>query len=338
MKHPFARLSRTSGADIAIDLGTANTLVVKRDAGVIFNEASICCFEGSGTKKRLVAAGAEANEMVGRVTRDLRITRPLRGGVLSDMDAGRELIRYAIRNSRSGWIARRPKALIGVPADATEAERRALTSAAQDAGIAKVELIDEPLLAAIGSGLDVDAPRGRMLVDCGAGTTEVVVISLGTICLSKSTRIGGDTLDAALVDHLHLRHRFQVGPIAAEALKLKVTQLLDEGRTAEPIEIRGQNLASGLPETIKLPCRELLIVYERHLHAVVETVRAALHDTPPELSNDILEDGLTLTGGASMVQLLSRRISEATGLSVSCPPEPLHSVAQGLEMLLQGTA
>ena len=335
MKTQLSNISKLSRVDIAIDLGTANTLVIKPDAGVIFNEASVCCFTGSGTKKRLVAAGAKASGMIGRVTRDLSIAKPLRGGVLSDMDAGRELIKYAIRHSRSGWMARRPNALIGVPADATEAEQRALMSVAYDAGIAKVELVAEPLLAAIGAGLDVDEPRGRMLIDCGAGTTEVVVISLGAICLSKSTRIGGDTLDSALMDHLHLRRRFQIGIIAAEALKLKVTASLDRGQPDQLIEIHGQNLGTGLPQTIELPCDELLIVYERHLQAIVDTVRAALHDTPPELSKDILDDGITLTGGASMVNLLSHRITEATGLSVSCPPEPLNTVAQGLEALFQ---
>ena len=334
MRNQLTDISKSFRADLAIDLGTANTLVIKSGAGVIFNEATVCCFAGSGAKNRLVAAGAEAHEMVGRVPRDLRIAKPLRGGVLSDLDAGRELIRYAIRHSRSGWMARRPNALIGVPADATQAEQRALKSAAQDAGIGKVELIAEPLLAAIGAGLDIEAPRGRMLIDCGAGTTEVVVLSLGAICLSKSTRIGGDTLDGALMDHLHLRHRFQIGLIAAEALKLKVTDWLDGGQTDDTVAIRGHNLATGLPQTIELPCDELLVVYERHLQAIIDTVRSALHDTPPELSRDILDDGVTLTGGGSMVNLLGHRITEATGLSVSCPPEPLKTVAQGLETLL----
>ena len=325
MKNQLSSISKAFRADLAIDLGTANTLVIKPDAGVIFNEATVCCFTGTGSKQRLVAAGAEANGMVGRVTRDLRIAKPLRGGVLSDMDAGRELIKYAIRHSRTGWMARRPNAFIGIPADATEAEQRALTTAAHDAGIAKVELIAEPLLAAIGAGLDVDAARGRMLIDCGAGTTEVVVLSLGAICLSKSTRIGGDTLDGALMDHLHLRHRFQIGLIAAEALKMKVTGWLDRGQIDETVEIRGQNLATGLPQTLELACDELLIVYERHLQAIIDTVRSALHATPPELSRDILEDGVTLTGGASMVNLLGHRITEATGLSVSCRARPNRS-------------
>lgn len=331
---------RTHEADLAIDLGTANTLVVKRGAGVIFNEPSLCCFAGSGSDKKLFAAGVEAGGMVGRVTRGLHITKPLRGGVLSDIDGGRELIRYAIKSARRGWFSSRPRALIGVPADATEAEKRALATVATDAGIAKVELVTEPFLAAIGAGLDVHEARGRMLVDCGAGTTEVAVISLGGICLSKTVRIGGETLDSALADHLHLRRRFHIGSAAAERLKLEITHLLDvdAGDTRSMLEIRGQNLATGLPQTLSIPCSELVAVYERHLWAIVDTVRAALNETPPELSQDIYDDGLTLTGGGSMAPLLGRRITEATGLGVSIPAEPLRSVAEGLERLLQGAA
>jgi len=337
MSRFFSRVQKQFDADIAIDLGTANTLVVQRDSGVTFNQPSVCCFSGSGARKTLFAAGSDASMMVGRVTRDLRIAKPLRGGVLSDMDAGREIIRHATRHVRSGWMAGRLKALIGVPSDATEAERRALTTAAQDAGIAKVKLLPEPLLAAIGAGLDVHEPKGRMLIDCGAGTTEVVVISLGGICLSKTTRIGGETLDGALIDYLQLRHRFQVGPVAAECLKLKIIELLEEGQEDQQVSIRGQHMATGLPQSIAVPCRELLIVYERHLQAIVETVRAALHETPPELSKDIFEDGITLTGGASMVNLLKDRITESTGLATRAPMEPLNSVALGLQAVLHQT-
>lgn len=325
-------------ADIAIDLGTANTIVVKRGAGVIFDEPTVCCFNGSGSNQILVAAGAEADRMVGRVTQGLRIARPLRGGVLSDIDAGRELLRYATGSTRSRWPGSRLRALIGVPADATQAERSALTTAAYDAGLANVELMAEPLLAAIGAGLDVEQPRGRMLVDCGAGTTEVVVISLGGICVSKSTRIGGETLDGALIDHLHLHHRFHIGSRNAEALKLEVLALLEAGRLDAPVRIRGQNMATGLPAILELSCEDLRVVYDRHLREIVETISAALLETPPELSQDILEDGLTVTGGASMVGLLRTLITDATGLETHSPSEPLRSVAAGLEMLLNDAA
>ena len=320
-------------ADIAIDLGTANTIVIKKGTGVIFDEPTICCFDDKGARK-LVAAGTDANRMVGRVTHGLRIARPLRGGVLSDFDAGKELLRYATRSARSRWPGKRLNALIGIPADATQAERSALRTAAQEAGMAKVDLLPEPLLAAIGIGLDVAQPRGRMLVDCGAGTTEVAVISLGAICVSRSVRIGGDTLDEALMAHLHLRHRFEIGLAVAEGLNREVAAFLNQEMAGRTLFIRGRNLSTGLPETLELPCSELLVVYERHLLEIVETILAALLETPPELSRDILEDGITVTGGASTIRLLKDLISAKTGLAVHVPAEPLKSVAAGLEILL----
>ena len=323
-------------ADLAIDLGTANTIVVERGAGVIFNQPSVCCFAEAGAGARLLAAGSDAHAMIGRVARPLRIARPLRNGVLSDMEAGRELLRHAVRRSGGAWRASRARALIGVPEDATQAEQRALLTAAEDAGLSHVRLLPEPLMAAIGAGLDIDAPRGRMVIDCGAGTTEVVVISLGSICLSATVRIGGDTLDEALLDHLHLRHRFQIGVATAERLKLELAELLDSGGTRDRmIEMKGHNPAVGRPETLSLPAAELIRVYEKHLQNVVDIVRTALHRTPPELSQDIHDDGILLTGGASMAGLLSQRIAEATGVDTRVAATPLDCVALGLQLVLE---
>ena len=332
----LSRLLPSGGADLAIDLGTANTIVVERGSGVIFNQPSVCCFAGTGERARLFAAGMDAHAMIGRVPRPLRIARPLRSGVLSDMAAGRELLRHAVRRTGGTWRARKARALIGVPADATQAERRALLTAAEDAGLSDVRLLPEPLMAAIGANLDIDQPRGRMVVDCGAGTTEVVVISLGSICLSRTVRIGGDTLDEALLDYLHLRHRFQIGLPTAERLKLQLAETLASGEPGQStIEIRGHNLALGRPETLSFPAEELVGVYEKHLQNVVDIVRAALHRTPPELSQDIYEDGILLTGGASMTGLLSRRIAEATGLTTRMTEAPLDCVALGLQRVLE---
>jgi len=321
--------------DIAIDFGTANTLVVERGAGVIFNQPSVCCFEASVSSK-LFAAGSEARAMIGRVSGPLRIARPLRNGVLSDMMAARELIRFATRRAGGLWRARKARALVGVPNDATQAERRALTTAVHDAGLGHVQLLSEPLMAAIGAGLDVDAPRGRMVVDCGAGTTEAVVISLGGICLSRTVRIGGDTLDETLLDHLLLRHRFQIGRPAAEQLKLELAGLVESaGADDREVQIKGLSLAAGRPQSLSLPASELLHVLERHLQAIVAIVSATLEHTPPELSQDILEDGILLTGGGAMTGLLSRRISEATGLEARIAAAPLECVALGLARAIE---
>ncbi len=331
----FANRAFSSCPDIAIDLGTANTIVVERGSGIVFDEPSVCCFRGHGGTAELLAAGTMAQSFVGRVAKPLRVERPLRNGVLSDMTAARELLGYATRRLGTGWRVGRPRIVIGVPADATQAERTALVTAAADAGLADPELVAEPFLAALGAGLDVDEPRGRMIVDCGAGTTEVAVISLGSICLSHSVRGGGEALDRAFIDHLHLRRRFQIGSATAERLKLELSGLVERGATDRLIEVRGLDSASGVPTSIAVPASELLNVWERYSDSVVAAVLSALGETPPELSQDILEDGILLTGGAALMGLLAQRVGEATGVEVRIADEPLRSVATGLEQIFE---
>lgn len=320
-------------ADIAIDLGTANTLVVKPGSGIVFDQPSVCCFKAYDAVPQFVAAGDEARSFVGRASKPLKIVWPLRNGVLSDMASARELLKFATGRHRRSWRFGRPRALIGVPAEATEAERKALTTAALDAGLAEPRLIDEPLLAAIGLGWDVDEPRGRMIVDCGAGTTEVAVISLGRICVSHSVRGGGDALDQALIDHLHLKHRFDIGVATAEQLKLDLVASLEQGDTERQLEVRGLDVTLGVPATIAPSAGELSAIWDRHAEAVAEAVRAALHDTHPELCQDIFDDGITLTGGAS-TSLLADKITEETGVVARVADSPLLAVANGLERLL----
>lgn len=337
MVHFLVPAASPRSADLAIDLGTANTLVIERGSGVIFNEPSVCCFSGAGTRPALFAAGSEANAMLDRVSRPLRIARPLRGGVLSDMAAARELLRFAARRARGAWRPGpwRLRALIGVPADATQAEQRALLTAAHDAGLPHARLLAEPLMAAIGADLAIDEARGRMVVDCGAGTTEVAVISLGGICLSSTARIGGETLDMALIDYLHLKHRFQIGFATAERMKLELAHLLtSDGGLHAILAIKGKNLATGMPETLSLPASDLVAVYEKHLKQIIDTIRSALRRTSPELSKDIFEDGITLTGGAAMTGLLCQRIADMTGLGAEIADDPLDCVARGLGRIM----
>lgn len=331
----FARRSTAKRADIGIDLGTANTLVVERGAGLIFDQPSVCCFKTYDAAPEFVAAGSEAQGFVGRIARPLKIVRPLRDGVLSDITAARELLKFATRAVRPAFRLARVHALIGVPADATQAERRALTTAATDAGLAEPQLLAEPLLSAIGVGLEIDEPRGRMIVDCGAGTTEVAMISLGDICFSHTVRGGGEGLDRALIDHLHLRHRFQIGSSTAERLKLELSSLLDSNLGEAELEVRGFDATMGVPKTITVPASELLTLWHRHTADVVAAVRTALGETSPELSKDVLEDGIVLTGGAAMTALLMQRIAEETGIPTRIANAPLRSVAKGLEKLLE---
>jgi rod shape-determining protein MreB len=323
-------------ADIAIDLGTANTLVVERGSGIVFDEPSICCFAAFEGTPQFVAAGTEAHSYAGRTPKPLKIVRPLRNGVLSDMVAARELLRFATRTLRPAWRLTRTRALIALPADATEAEQRALATAAVDAGLAEPELVAEPLMSAIGAGLAVDEPQGRMVVDCGAGTTEVVVISLGRICFNHSARGGGEALDRMLIEHLHQRHQFQIGGSTAERLKIELSSLLAQGATDALLEVRGLDIARGIPRTIAVPGSELLAVWDRYSHEVLSAVRAALAETPPELCRDILEDGITLTGGAAMTGLLACLISDRTGIETRVSERPLEAVADGLSALLCG--
>jgi rod shape-determining protein MreB and related proteins len=326
---------RFGAPELGIDLGTANTLVVAAGTGVVFDQPSVCCFQGYDAVPRFIAAGSEAHKHVGKVSRPLKIVHPLRNGVLSDMSAARELLSFVHRTVAGGIRFRRIRAVIGVPADATQAEKHALSTAAMDGGFAEPQLLAEPLLAAIGLGLDVEEPRARMIVDCGAGTTEVAVIALGAICLSHSVRGGGEALDQSLADHLHSRHRFQIGAPSAEALKLKLSSALAAEDSFAEVEIRGLDAASGLPRMLCLPPAELLNVWNKHADQIVRAVKATLSETPPELSHDILEDGIILTGGAAMTALLSDRISVATGIGTEIADAPLRAVAKGLQRTLE---
>jgi rod shape-determining protein MreB len=320
---------------LGIDLGTANTIVVAPGAGIVFDQPTVCCFQAYDAVPKFVAAGREARDFIGRVAKPLKIVRPLRNGVLSEMIAARELFHFVRRTvgplRRFGKI--RP--LIGIPADATQSERRALETAAMDAGFAKPRLVAEPLLAAIGLGLDIAQPRGRMIVDCGAGTTEVAVISLGGVCLAKSVRGGGDALDQALIDYFASHHRFKIGVSSAEALKIQLSDVL-AGKSERPIvEVRGLELASGLPKIVQMPAAELLPVWLRHVDQIVRIVREAMNETPAELAEGILEDGIVLTGGGAMDAVIAQRITSETGVHAYLAEDALHCVAHGLERLIE---
>jgi rod shape-determining protein MreB len=333
MHHSFPWFGRL--AELAIDLGTANTRVVDRNAGMLFDEPSLCCFDRSGVQPALVAAGARARPMVDRTPASLKVVRPLRRGVLQDIDAARELLRYAVRSSIGTGKFRTIGAIIGVPADATHAERSALIGAASDAGIGSVRLVLEPFAAAVGAGFEIDRPDGSMIVECGAGTTEVAVISLGEICLTRSVRTGGGALDQALADHLHMRHKFLIGELSAEALKRQLVELLARHDVADRrIEIKGRSLTLGVPTTLAVKADELRGVVERHVAQIVDTVSEVLADTPPELSHDIHDKGIVLTGGSAAINLIGDAISAATGLRTIVADRPELCVANGLRALM----
>jgi rod shape-determining protein MreB len=325
-----------AAADIAVDLGTARTVVVASGSGVVFDEPSLCCFRAYDAVPGFVTAGEAAARFVGRVSKPLKIVHPLHNGVVADMAAARELIRFATRAVRAKRRFGRLRATFGVPADATLAERRALVAAAHDAGIGDPRVVAEPLLAGIGAGLDVDAARGRMVVDCGAGVAEAVVVSLGGVCAAGSLRGGGDELTRSLVDHLRTRRRFHVGLATAEQLKLDVSHRLEVGETAAPLAVRGLSSSNGLPERLEIPLAELEPVWERHVGAVAAMVHQVLQRTSPELSNDVLEGGILLTGAAARTALLARRIEERTGVPTRLFAEAEKAVTNGLAATLVG--
>ncbi|WP_443971473.1 rod shape-determining protein [Sphingobium sp. CR28] len=321
--------------ELAIDFGTANLRIIRRDDGVVFDEPSLCCFDTSTEVASLSAAGLDVRPMIDRTHPRLSVKRPLRRGVLQDIETATHLLRYAVRKTSGRWQAGASAAVVGVPTDATRAERSALLTAARDAGIGTVHLVDEPFAAAIGADLPVQMPRGTMIVECGAGTTEVAVISLGGICHARSVRIGGASLDQAIADHLHFKHKFLIGALTAERVKMDYALHREERPGAEMMTIKGRSITTGLPALIQISSTEIDQVVERHMALVVETVREVLLETSPELSQDILENGVVLTGGSALTPHLSEMIAAETGLSVSVASKPLGCVAAGLQRIIQ---
>lgn len=322
--------------ELAIDFGTANLRLIRRDAGIVFEEPSICCFGDLDTTPSLVAAGAAAQAMIDRTPRRLAVRQALRRGVLQDIDTAAELLRYALPKAfgRRQWFA--PSAIVGVPSDATQAERSALLNAVRDAGLGAVRLVPEPFMAAIGADLPIDEPHGTMIVECGAGTTEVAVLSLGGICLTRSVRIGGASLDQAIADHLHFAHKFLIGDLTAERVK----QAYGEHRRLDPehcgtIEVKGRSLATRAPASLHLPPAELDRVVEKHVAHIVDVIREVLNETPPELSQDIHSHGIVLTGGGAVTPRLQQMIGDATGLPVMVADDSARCVANGLHRILQ---
>lgn len=322
-------------ADFAIDFGTANTRVVSVDGGVLFDEPSLCCFAGRVDAGELVTAGVAVGPMQERATGELRIVRPLHRGVLCDIAAARDYLAYAVRSSVGQRRLRSFRAIIGVPADATSAERSALLTAANDAGLGAIELLTEPLAAAWGADLQVDHPRGSMIVECGAGTTEAAVLSLGGICATASLRGGGDALDTAIADHIHFQHKFLIGMNTAENAKRDIVRMLqDQADPAARTQFKGRDLVNGLPAALELPIGDLLPVVEKHVAGITRMVVNLLGQISPELSRDIHDDGIVLTGGSAAINLVRPALAQVTGLHVALAPNNAYCVANGLQKAL----
>lgn len=323
------------GSDFAIDLGTANMRVIVRGEGVVFDEPSLCCYENSSGQMRLVATGRDVLSMVDRVPGTHVIRRPLARGVLQDMESASALLSHGLAAVAGRKRRGRPKAMIGIPADATKAEANALLTAAKDAGFGRIELVREPFAAAIGAGLPVREAGASMVVECGAGTTEVAVFSLDGQCRSRSVRMGGLGLDEAIMEYLHLRHHFSIGRLTAETVKKRVAQ--DDGQDGD-LDIRGRSLNSGLPATLTLPIGDFRPVMKRHVGRFADVVRQVVGEISPDLAADLLSDRVVATGGGTCARFLAEAITAECGVPVTVANDPSGCVSRGLTQLLEERA
>ena len=321
--------------DIGIDLGTANTLVHVRDRGIVMSEPSVVAIDAK--TKRVLAVGAEAKRMVGRTPASIIAIRPLRDGVISDFDVTEEMIKYFVRrvHDRVGMIPR-PRMLLGIPSGVTEVEKRAVRDAALNAGARWARLIEEPMAAAIGAGLPVSEPSGSLIVDIGGGTTEVAVISLGGIVVSRSVRIGGDEMDTDIVSFARREYNLLMGERTAEDIKIAVGSAypgaIGEDRT---VTFRGRDLLTGLPRSVEVGADQIREAIEGSVAQIVDTIKDTIEETPPELVADIMDQGIVLAGGGALLVGLDRRVAEATQMPVHVADDPLTCVVRGTGKALE---
>ena len=315
--------------DLAIDLGTANTLVYVKGRGIVVSEPSVVAVSrDSRGPDRVRAVGKAAKEMLGRTPGHIVAIRPLKDGVIADFDITEAMLRYFIRRVHDRRTMVRPRIVIAVPSGITEVEKRAVRESAMLAGAREVYLIEEPMAAAIGAGLPVTEPSGNMIIDIGGGTTEVAVISLSGVVYSNSTRVGGDKMDDAIINYVKRKYNLLIGERSAEKIKIRIGTAYPTD-TIETMEVKGRDLVAGVPKTLELKSEEVREALAEPVNAIVESVKMALEKTPPELSADIVDKGIVLAGGGSMLKNLDVLLRETTGLPVMLAEDPLTAVAVG---------
>jgi len=321
---------------MAVDLGTANTLVYVKGRGIVLNEPSVVAITDEKGKKQVLAVGEEAKQMLGRTPGYIQAIRPLRDGVIAEFHIAEEMIKHFIRKVHNRRNFASPEVIICVPSGSTAVERRAIQESAESAGARKVWLIDEPMAAAIGAGLPVTEPTGSMVVDIGGGTTEVAVLSLGGIVYARSVRVGGDKMDEAIIAYIRRTHNLLVGESTAERIKKEIGSACapDDGDGAT-VEIRGRDLMNGVPKELLISERQIAESLAEPVSAIIEAVKVALEQTPPELAADIVDKGIVLTGGGAMLGNLDYVLRHATGLPVSIADDPLSCVALGTGRALE---
>ncbi len=314
--------------DIGVDLGTANTLVFVKGQGITVREPSVVAIdENTG---QVLAVGNKAKMMIGRTPGNIKAIRPLKDGVIADFDITQTMLKHLISSSISSSFLLRPRVVVGVPSGVTDVERRAVEEAAYQAGAKEVYILEEPMAAAIGAGLPVEEPRGSMVVDIGGGTTDIAVISLGGIVTSISLRVGGDKMDESIIQHAKRNFNLLIGDRTAEEVKMKIgCAYLDDTDETNSLEIRGRDLVSGLPRTVSFTAKEIMKALDEPVHTIVNGVRSTLENAPPELSADIIESGIVLTGGGALLKGLDILLAEETGIKVIISENPLECVALG---------
>ncbi|GAA3973058.1 MULTISPECIES: rod shape-determining protein [Allohahella] len=325
----FKRLRGLFSSDLSIDLGTANTLIYVRGRGIVLDEPSVVAIRRQGATKSVAAVGAEAKRMLGRTPGNITAIRPLKDGVIADFQVTEKMLQHFIHKvHENSFITPSPRVLVCIPSRSTEVERKAIRESAMGAGAREVFLIEEPMAAAIGAGLPVEDANGSMVVDIGGGTTEIAIISLNGIVFANSVRVGGDRFDEAIVAYVRRNYGALIGDATAERIKLEIGCAY-EGLELREIDVRGRNLAEGVPRSFALNSEEILEALQDDLATIVQACKGALEESPPELASDIAERGIVLTGGGALLRGLDRLISEETGLPVIVADDPLTCVARG---------
>ena len=333
----FKKIRGLFSSDLSIDLGTANTLIYVRDRDIVLNEPSVVAIRTHGNQKSVAAVGADAKRMLGRTPGNIMAIRPLKDGVIADFHVTEKMLQHFIHKvHENSFMTPSPRVLVCVPCKSTQVERRAIKESAMGAGAREVYLIEEPMAAAIGAGLPVEQASGSMVVDIGGGTTEIAIISLNGVVYSESVRVGGDRFDESIIAYVRRNYGSLIGEATAERIKQEIGTAYPSTDILE-IDVRGRNLAEGIPRSFTLNCNEIMEAMQEPLSTIVQSVKSALEHSPPELASDIAESGIVLTGGGALLRDFDKLLAQETGLPVIVAEAPLTCVARGggraLEMM-----